>query len=217
MRVITLAEHSEYDTERLIRRIPFFNDVYEHSAIEFQALVSLSDIMIAEPGEMVIRKGETDMYLYFLLKGQLNVYLDEDPSSQPVNTISPGEVFGILSMMTRTPRSAFIRADQKAKKTLLFRLDYGHMTDSSDHSKLSLPVKLIFYRMAIHNIRWMLEMNKMSDPKHYLVEKIRRLPLVNVQKGTKAELEALKQQALSLSDILFEWNSSKGKPAAEKK
>lgn len=216
MRIITLAEHTEFDTERLVRRIPFFNDVYESSPIEFQALMSLSDIMQAEPGETVIRKGDNDMYLYFLLKGQLAVFLDENPDSQPVNLISPGEVFGILSMMTRTPRSAFIRADLKAKKTLLFRLDYGHMTDNSTLSKLSLQTKLIFFRMALHNIRWTLEMNKMSDPKHYLVEKIRKLPFINVAKGTKEELDALKQQAHSLSDILFEWNTSKSKQPENK-
>lgn len=209
MRTITLAENAQFDTERLIRRIPFFNDIYELSPVEFQALVSLSDIVYAEPGETIIRKGDTDMYSYFLLKGQLGVYFDENPASLPVNQISPGEVFGILSMMTQTPRSAFIRADAKAKMTLLFRLDYGHITDSSDCSKLSLQTKLIFYRMALHNIRWTLEMNKMSDPKHYLVEKIRRLPFINAPKGTKAELDALKKQAHDLSDILFEWNKSK--------
>lgn len=217
MRIITSAEHTENDTERLVRRIPFFNDVYESSATEFHTLMSLSDIMLAEPGEIIIRKGDTDMYLYFLLKGQLNVYLDDNPNSTPINMISPGEVFGVLSMMTRTPRSAFIRADAKAKKTLLFRLDYGHMTDSSTLSKLSLQTKLIFYRMALHNIRWTLEMNKMSDPKHYLVEKIRKLPFINVSKGTREELDALKQQAISLSDILFEWNSSKSKQSENNK
>ena len=209
MRSITLAEHTEFDTERLIRRIPFFNNIYEASPIEFEALVSLSDIVYAEPGETIISQGDTDMYTYFLLKGQLGVYLDDDPDSLPINQISPGEVFGILSMMTQTPRSAYIRTDAKSKTSLLFRLDYGHITDASDCSKLNLETKLIFYRMALHNIRWTLEMNKMSDPNHYLVEKIRKLPFVNAPKGTKEELDALKKQAHDLSDILFEWNSSK--------
>ena len=204
-----MAEHAQFDTERLIRRIPFFNDIYEHSPVEFEALVSMSDIIFVEPGETVINKGDTDMYSYFLLKGQLAVFLVDSPDAKPVNFITPGEVFGILSMITQTPRSAYIRADAKSKQTLLFRLDYALITDTSDCSKLSLETKLIFYRMALHNIRWTLEMNKMSDPNHYLVEKIRRLPFMKVKKGTKEELEALKQQAHDLADILFEWNTSK--------
>jgi CRP/FNR family cyclic AMP-dependent transcriptional regulator len=207
LRIIGATEHTDLDTERLIRRIPFFNEIFESSEEQLGILLSLSDVLEVSAGETVIEKGDTDMSLYFLLKGQLGVYLDSD-STEAINYISPGEVFGILSMMTQTPRSAFIKADENAKSTLLFKLDFGYLTDNSLMAKLSLDTRLIFYRMALHNIRWTLERNKMSDPNHHLVEKIRKLPFVSAPKGTQEELDVLKEQALSLSDILFEWNSS---------
>ena len=209
MHILSPLEKQNIDTERLIRRIPFFNSVYEASAPQFSLLMDLAEIIQVETGETVIRKGDTDMKLYFLLKGELGVFLSND-SEDCINSINPGEVFGILSMVSTTQRSAFIRAT-KNKSAILFRLDFGYISDENMASPLSLPIKLIFYRMAVHNIRWMLELNKMSDPNHHLVDSIRKLPFVKAEKDSKAELDSLKTQAKDLSDILFQWNASSDK------
>lgn len=209
MKTLTKEEKLHIDSERLIRRIPFFNNVYEESASEFIRLMELADIVEYEANETVIRKGEHDLDLYFLLKGQLSVYFDEN-STDSINAINPGEVFGILSMVTSSSRSAFIKVDDN-KKAILFKLNFKYLSDNSSTSALSLPIKLIFYRMAVHNIRWTLELNKMSDPNHYLVDTIRKLPLLQAEKDSAEELQVLKQQAKDLSDILFQWNDSTSK------
>lgn len=194
------------DVERLLKRIPFFNDVSKQSDLQFHNLIDLADIVEVAPGETLIRKGEADMYLYFLLKGQLAVFLEETPSAPAVSHITPGEVFGILSMITATPRSAFIKADQNSKSCLVYRLNFAYLADDSSTSKLSLETKLIFYRMAAHNIRWTLEQKKMADPKHPLVAMLVKIPFIKAEKGSTEELLALKQQAKSLSEIIFKWN-----------
>lgn len=207
MHTLTQEENILIDSERLIRRIPFFNNVYEESAAQFESLMELADIVQYEANETIIRKGDNDMVLYFLLKGLLSVFIDEN-STESINAINPGEVFGILSMVTATSRSAFIKANDNNKNAILFKLDFKYISDDSIHSQLSLPIKLIFYRMAVHNIRWTLELNKMSDPNHCLVDAIRKLPLHRAEKDSEEELNTLKQQAKDLSDILFKWNDS---------
>ncbi len=206
MQKVSSSSYTTEDVERLLKRIPFFNDVSKQSDLQFFNLIDLADILEVAPGESIIRKGETDMYLYFLLKGQLAVFLEDSPSAQPVSKISPGEVFGILSMITATPRSAFIKADANTKSSLVYKLNFAFLADESSTSKLSLETKLIFYRMAVFNIRWMLEQKKMADPKHPLVALMLKLPFIKAEKGTTEELHALKQQAKSLSEIIFLWN-----------
>ena len=194
------------DVERLLKRIPFFNDVAKQSDHQFQTLIDLADIIEVGPAETIIRKGETDMYLYFLLKGQLAVLMEDGPSATPINHINPGEVFGILSMITATPRSAFIKTDKSAKSNLLYKLNFAYLADESTVSRISLPTKLIFYRMAVFNIRWMLEQKKMADPRHPLVSSLLKLPILKAEKDTMEELMTLKQQAKSMSEIVFKWN-----------
>ena len=207
MHILTLPERSEIDSERLVRRIPFFNSVYEASPEQFSLIMSLADIIRCDEGETIIRKGDNDMKLFFLLKGQLDVHLDDDKDGKAISIISPGEVFGILSMVTNSNRSAYIRSQKNAKNTILFSLDFSYISDDN-LSKLSNEIKLIFYRMAVHNIRWTLELNKMTDPNHKLITAIRKLPVVKVEKGSDEELSVLKNQAKIMSDLLFEWNAS---------
>lgn len=202
------ADYSRDDIKRLLLRIPFFSDVNNAAADQFEALIDVAEIVEAAPGETVIQKGATDMFMYFLLKGQLAVHLQDEPSSQAVNYISPGEVFGILSMITHTPRSAFIKADENARETLLYKLNFSYLNDDSPVSRLGLATKLVFFRMALHNIRWTLETNKMTNPNHPLVAEIRKIPMIKAQKDTPEELAALKDQAMALSQILFKWNES---------
>jgi CRP/FNR family cyclic AMP-dependent transcriptional regulator len=194
------------DVERLLKRIPFFNDVSKQSEQQFLNLIELADIREVAPGDTLIHKGETDMYLYFLLKGKLAVFLEDTAQAPAISHITPGEVFGILSMITATPRSAFIKADTGARSSIIYKLNFAFLADESDTSKLSLETKLIFYRMAVHNIRWTVEQKKMANPKHPLVGLILKLPFIKAEKGTQEELIALKEQAKSLSEIIFLWN-----------
>lgn len=206
MKRISITEQNKDEIDRLIKRIPFFSAVNTSSEEQFERLLELGEIVEVQAGETVIRKGATDMYLYFLLKGQLAVYLDDESSSSRINYVSPGEVFGILSMVTHTPRSAMIKADENAKSILLYKLTFAYLNDDSAKSVLKLPTKLHFYRMAVHNIRWTLEQKKMADPKHPLVANMLKLPIVKAPKDTLDELAALKDQTKRLSDILLMWN-----------
>lgn len=207
MKKISITEQNQDDIHRIVKRIPFFSSVLASSAEQFNKLLALGEIIEVQADEAVIHKGDTDLYLYFLLKGQLAVYADTESYAEPINTISPGEVFGLLSMLTYTPRSATIKASKESKSTLLFKLNFAYLNDDSSRSELDLNSKLHFYRMAVHNIRWTLEQNKMADPKHPLVSQILKLPIPKAEKNTVAELSELKEQSKRLSDLLLQWNA----------
>jgi CRP/FNR family transcriptional regulator, cyclic AMP receptor protein len=207
MEQIDRAEFPLERIQRLLSGIPFFNEVARESEQQLSRLLECSDIMQARGGEEVIRKGDTDTFLYFLLKGQLAV-MAPNGERKVLNYISPGEVFGALAMIRGTPRTATIRVDEAAKEAIVARLNYADFTDITDFNYLSLSTKLAFYRMLVHNIRWTLEVNKMQNPQHELVARLRTVPIYTGPKNSPEELAALSDQAHKLADILCLWNES---------
>lgn len=207
MKSVNKAEYSAEQIQRLFSGIPFFNEVKPDSE-QFRRLMELCDVLEARPGDVVIRKGDTDRCLYFLLRGQLAVVGGHGAEAQVLNYISPGEVFGTLAMIRGTPRTATIRVDENAREAVLARVDYVHFSDIRELGWLHLPTKLAFYRMVVHNIRWTLEVNRMQNPSHELVAQLRKVPLYTGPKGTEEELSALHEQANVLADLLCQWNDT---------
>jgi CRP-like cAMP-binding protein len=194
--------------QRLLSGIPFFNEILRADPAQFERLLNMSEVLQASAGDVVIRQGDSDTFLYFLLKGQLAVVAGNNGSESVINYISPGEVFGALAMIRETPRTATIKVDEAAREAILVRLDYAHFKDIHDEANFNLGTRLAFYRMLVHNIRWTLEVNKMQHPDHPLVASLRTVPIYTGEKNTVTELEALHDQAYRLSDILCEWNES---------
>lgn len=197
--------------QRLLSGVPFFNEVLRDDQEQFERLISCAEILQAAPGETVIQQGDSDAFLYFLLKGQLAVMGGNGAAGgkAPVlNYISPGEVFGTLAMIMGTPRTASIAVDEAAREAIVARIDYSHFRNLQDTTTFNLQTRLAFYRMLAHNIRWTLEMNKMQNPAHPLVASLRTVPIFTGQKGTQEELQALYDQSHKLADLLCQWNES---------
>lgn len=61
----------------------------------------------AGPGEMIIREGDRDDYMLFLLKGRINIVkTDEDGQRRPMTSVGPGATLGEMSMIDGEPRFA---------------------------------------------------------------------------------------------------------------
>lgn len=207
MREVVSGEIPPESIQRMVQGIPFFNEIIRTEAQQLDAIMSRSRLLHADPGDVVIRRGDTDHYLYFLLKGQLDV-LAGDAGSPVINTIMSGQPFGTLAMLREMPRSATIVADPKAKAVILLAVDYNLFRDVEDFTVFSLATRLAFYRMVVNDIRWTLEMNKKADPDNPLVASIRKVPLFIGARGTREELVSLRDQAHGLADILCQWNES---------
>jgi CRP-like cAMP-binding protein len=201
MQKLSRVEYSKESLQRLVRSVTFFKDVVRVNSEQFDLLLSVSEFVQAQAGETVLQKGNQDQVLYFLLKGQMSVFCEDEGVS--LNIIHPGEVCGALSMVTGRGRCATVKAEADV---ILLGIDFKYFHDIEDFSLFSIETKLIAYRMMLHNIRWNLEVNKMQYPTHELNKKLLKLPIYKGEKGNKEELLALHEQSRLLADLLCEWN-----------
>lgn len=204
MQKLSKIEYSTEALQRLVRSVTFFKDIVQINPSQFDLLLSVSEFVQAQAGETVLQKGNQDQVLYFLLKGQMSVFSEDDGDS--LNIINPGEVFGALSMVTGRGRSATVKAETDV---VLLGIDFKYFREIEDFSLFSMETKLIAYRMMSHNIRWNLELNKMQDPTNSLNKKLLKLPIYKGEKGDKEELLALHEQSRLLAELLCEWNDAK--------
>lgn len=213
MQIKTVLSLPRDKVDKLLANIPFYRDVSKSEPWQYDILLRQSRIVDLEPGEVVMRAGDVDTWMYFVLKGKLAVYAgDFDENTLPVNYITPGEVFGDLAILADGKRKATVVADIKSKEISLFGTDFSVFGKLEDIGGISLNTKLIFYRNMVHGIRWKLEVYKMEHPEHQLVAKGRAVKMFIGAKGSKEELLSLHEQATALSGVLTEWNIEFGTP-----
>ena len=188
---------------QLLSGVPFFNEIARDDQVQFSLLEQNTRLWVASSGDTVIRAGDVDSTLYFLLRGQLEVHAEQEGQA-PLYYVSPGEVFGSLSMLLGTPRSATIKVADSAREAVVASLDFNAFND--EQSPYSLPTRLAFFHMIVHHIRWTLEVKRMQAPQHELVQSMRKLPVFQGEKGSKEELRALCEQAQGLAELLCRWN-----------
>lgn len=194
--------------EQLISPIAFYKDVKLADPRQYELLMFNSHIVYCKPGEVVIRKGERDSWLYFLLKGQLGVYQDNYREAiEPVNVITPGEVFGDLAMLATSERTATLVADKNSKTTVLFGTNFSAFAPITDYSRLTLDTKLRFLRNTIHTLRWKLDVYSFKYPQSDLAGQHRSVKVFLGAKETEEELLALRDQGIALANYLRRWNS----------
>ena len=204
----TRASYGIDEFERLLSGVTLFNEIKKQDAAQYELLLDHVTIIQAEPSERIIEKGNTDPFLFFLVKGQLVVLPENDSTMEKAfSNISPGEIFGTWALVLDKPRTACIRADAVVKSTVLIRLNYLLFSNLEDFSVFNLTTKIAFYRMLVHNIRWTLEVNRMENPDHPLVSQLRSMPLFRGEKGSMEELLSLKDQAVILAKLLVRWNN----------
>jgi CRP/FNR family transcriptional regulator, cyclic AMP receptor protein len=92
------------ETLNQFRRIPAFSTLDEEL---IQEVVRMSRMRKYEPGEFIIREGDYDARVFFLVKGDLRITL----KGVEVGTIRRlGDVFGEMGIIDGSPRSASIQA-----------------------------------------------------------------------------------------------------------
>src|SRR3954465_13609693 len=112
MEIKLLSKLSRDYVEQLLSGIPFFKLVKQQDAWQFELLLQASRVITYVPGEVVLQRGDSDQWLFFLLKGRLPVYVDDPLKGELVNYVTPGEVFGDLAHPRGQPRTATVLAEQ---------------------------------------------------------------------------------------------------------
>lgn len=93
---------------RQLRQMPLFHDVPLRS---FHASLKAFSPYRLMPGEVLLSPFKRNQYLYLLLEGQLNVYL-ESPDSHSISTLHPGDCVGELSFIDNLLPSAYVIAPE---------------------------------------------------------------------------------------------------------
>ena len=82
----------------------FFEDFTRENIIQ---LSQFMHVYRAEPGETIIKEGETDDYMLFILEGLINI-IKSDSAGEPrsMAEVGPGAILGEMSMIDGEPRFA---------------------------------------------------------------------------------------------------------------
>lgn len=210
MEIKLLSKLSRDYVEQLLSGIPFFKLVKQQDPWQFELLLQASRIVSYVPNEVVLQCGESDQWLYFLLKGRLAVYVGDPLKGELINYITPGEVFGDLSKLVGQPRTATLLAESSHRETLVIATDSTIFGDLHSVRPITIQTKLAYYRNSVHNLRWKLEVYRSQYLQHSLANKHRQVKLYSGVKDTPEELQALYEQAQALALLLLEWNKEFG-------
>lgn len=210
MKNLALEKFPANQIEGFIQSMPFYKEVRLFSPDQFKLLMDFSHIIHLDPNESIIDQGEENTWLYFLLKGRLGVFVDEQDFTRGrdvINYISPAKVFGDLDILPEGDKKATITACKQAKETLLFATDLRPFSRIDDFSTFKLETKLAFYRLIVNGIRWKLEVYKtrFADEKNF-IEEVRHVPLFTGKRNTLDELYFLFNQSKALAELLIKWN-----------
>lgn len=210
MEIKLLSKLSRDYVEQLLSGIPFFKLVKQQDAWQFELLLQSSRMITYLPGEIVLQRGDSDQWLYFLLKGRLAVYVDDPLKGELVNYVTPGEVFGDLAQLMGQPRTATVLAEPTFRESVVLATDAAIFGDISSTRPITVQTKLAYYRNTVHNLRWKLEVYRSQHLQHQLANKHRQVKLYTGVKDTLEELRALYEQAQALASLLLEWNREFG-------
>lgn len=195
--------------DAIFREIPLINRALESRPEDRAFFIKYSRIFEVDPGDVIIKKGEFENWIYFLLAGQLMVYPEfEDHRKNLVCYISPGEMFGELAYIRELNRNATIVADDNCKKVIFLGTDFSAFGEIDDFRVVSLSTKISFYRSAVRTIRKRLENMKIDNPKNDLALKSPVFRLYSGESDTMRELLYLQDQSKSYARYLNKWNRS---------
>jgi CRP-like cAMP-binding protein len=76
-------------------------------------------------GEIVFRQGDEGDFVYSIIDGQVEVVREESEGKEQVlRQMGPGEYFGEMALIRRTPRTATVRAVTEVNAVVLSQADF---------------------------------------------------------------------------------------------
>lgn len=192
----------------LLNGMPFFSDLSINDIQQYQFLLKHATVLELKPGDTLIKKGSRDAVVYFLLKGELGIYVDAKIGrrSQPVSRLSQGQVVGALAVLSEQFRTASVAADKEGGEALVLALDFALFGELDDFSQMGLATKLAFYRIVINSTRFKLEGYKAKNPRHPLAEVYGKVKKYSGDIDTLDELKHHARQASMFARLLEKWN-----------
>jgi len=97
-----------------------------------------------EAGELIVRRGDEADRIYLLVRGEVSVTVELANGQQKrLSTLSAGTTFGELAMVSRSPRSADVRADAPTECWALGVAEFDALGEKHPEIKLTLLENLL--------------------------------------------------------------------------
>ncbi|MEW6266121.1 MAG: cyclic nucleotide-binding domain-containing protein [Thermodesulfobacteriota bacterium] len=122
------------DIAKAMTQIEFFRNF---ALEEVEQLLRMGSWLKVASGTTIIAEGENDLYLYVLIRGQANVI----KNSRVLAGLGAGDVFGEISALAKTPRTAHVIAQSEV---LCVRFEPGQIERLPADLQLKLVKKILF-------------------------------------------------------------------------
>lgn len=105
-------------------------------------LGSFMTMVAAQPGQMLIREGQSDDWMLLLLSGSVDVQKNSPDGPTRLAVVRAGAVLGEMSMLDGEPRYASCVALEPVQTALLTRAAVGHLIEEHPAIGAKLLVKI---------------------------------------------------------------------------
>jgi uncharacterized membrane protein len=123
-----------------LREVALFSEMDEQEVAEIRALM---DEMKFKGGQTIVREGEMGDLFYIITEGEVQVSIrDADGNDVVLQELRPGGFFGELSMLTKEPRSARVRAIDNVTLLALERDEFFSFLQKRPSAAIDVLVEL---------------------------------------------------------------------------
>ena len=138
------------DVEETLRKVPLFQGFQPK---QIKSLAKWTTTRTYEPGQEIVREGQTGLGLYCIQSGQVRVTHNTPHGPREIRIMGPGESFGELSLLDNNPRSATVTAIDRTTAVLLDKSQFLAEIRTYPEMTLSmLPVLVRWIREADRKI-----------------------------------------------------------------
>ena len=116
-----LGHNSKID---LIKRVPLFSSA---SRRELEEIASIADEIDLPEGRVLISEGDTGREFFVLIDGTADV----ERGGKKVASIGPGDFFGEIALVTKTPRNATITTTSPVRALVITDRAFRQLLDHS--------------------------------------------------------------------------------------
>ncbi|HEY6226592.1 MAG TPA: cyclic nucleotide-binding domain-containing protein [Verrucomicrobiae bacterium] len=112
----------------LLRALPFFEGLGDG---ELRKIARLFTQKLYRPGERVFDKGDVSNEAYVIMRGQIDIVLEE--GAKPIATLTNGQILGEMAFLDPSPRTAMAVANQASILIVIQRSAFNELVQHEPH------------------------------------------------------------------------------------